>query len=124
MTDVSLQEHLESRMDEMEKRHLAEMAGLKELMEARFFAQETAVKKSEDAYNSRFALANEFRTAMSDLSATFATRTTVDEKTQRINEIEKRLARIDGQFATWAVALAVLSFVISVIARFIDLGGA
>lgn len=124
MTDVSLQEHLESRMDEMEKRHLAEMMGLKELMEARFFAQETAVKKSEDAYNSRFALANEFRTAMSDLSATFATRTTVDEKTQRINEIEKRLARIDGQFATWAVALAVLSFVISVIARFIDLGGA
>lgn len=124
---VSQKEYFEALLVQHEQRHKAEMDGLKELMEARFLAQQTAVDKSEEAYNSRFALANEFRDAMKDLSGTFATKKTVDEKvdemSRRFSVIEQWQARTNGQFATWGIALTVLTTVIAIVGRFVNLGG-
>lgn len=126
-TAVSLREHFEALMVAQEQRHQADMAGLKELMDTRFVAQETAVIKSEDSYNSRFALANEFRSAMSDLSGTFATKKTVDEKSEesgrRIGAIENRLANLDGRMIGYSAGVGLVVLIISIATQLINFGG-
>lgn len=126
LDEVSVKEYFDMRFAEEEKKRAAELANLKELMYSNFRAQETAILKSEDSYNNRFALANEFRSAMSDLSGTFATKKTVEEKSEesarRIGIVENRMARLDGQLVTWGAVLTVLAAVISIVGRFVNLG--
>jgi hypothetical protein len=110
-----------------------------------------AVEKQEKAYDIRFANVNEWRQTFGDLVSKGATREYVDarlaEQDRRLAAIETKQAaiaaaiadinglkeavadlkqwqsRINGQFAVWAVVLTLLSAVIAILARFINLGG-
>lgn len=138
MTDIALREYFEMLLDQSEKRNVERVvalekqttllvAGLKELAASQLKAQEIAIEKSAAQYDSRFALANEFRNAMSDLSGTFITKNVVDEKFEsgsiRIGLLEQRLANIDGRIIGYSAGIGVVVLIISIVSQLLNIGG-
>ena len=105
--NVALKEYIEQRLDDFEK-----------LVDEKFASVAKATDKSEAAYNSRFALANEFRQAMSDLSGTFITRDVHDTLKERVSILENKQSNLDGKIVGWSVGVGFIVTVINLIITF------
>lgn len=104
-----------------------DLARLEQLMEARMMAQATAVMKSEDAYNARFASANEFRASLDDMTRNMVNRDYVDtrfnEHSRRTNAVENRLANYDGRALGYSAGIGIVVLIISIATQLVGLGG-
>ena len=105
--NVALRDYIEQRLTDFEK-----------LMEAKFASVKRATDKSEAAYEARFASANEFRQAMSDLSGTFVTREIHEALKERLNVIENKQSNMDGKIVGWSVGVSFIVTLINLIISF------
>jgi chromosome segregation ATPase len=129
LPSVTLRDYIERVIGETEEKNKEriralerQVADLERLLESRMRAQAMAVDKAAAGYDARFASANEFRQAMQDLSATFATRENIDQRLtengRRLNAIESRLSNLDGRIVGWSAGVGFLVLVITLIIQF------
>lgn len=101
----ALREHLQALAAAADRRY-----------EQRFDAQEKAVDAALTAANQRLNVMNEFRGALTDQAATFATRIEVDQRLatndEKLSAVVGRLDRIEGRTSGissgWGVLLGVV----------------
>jgi len=84
---VSLRVHLETRLDEMDRRFTAALTAQDKAVQIAMIASEKAVAKAETAAERRFESVNEFRAQLADQAATFMPRA---EAEQRIAALAER----------------------------------
>jgi hypothetical protein len=72
--EVSLRDHLESMMEERDKRYDQRFEDSKEAISAALAASKEAVVKAELATEKRFDAVNEFRGALSDAQSRYITK--------------------------------------------------
>ena len=92
---------------------------LKEYVDTRFRASETAINKAEDAATKRFEGLNELRAAMMDQQSNFASKESVAALNQRIdhlnNMIEGMIARSSGGGHMLTLMIAIAAVIVSVV---------
>lgn len=90
-------------------------------------AQAVAIIKSEDAYNARFASANEFRASLDDMTRQMVTREFVDTRLEgvdhRVGQVENRLSNYDGRILGTSAGIGLVVLIISIVAQLLGLGG-
>lgn len=126
MNDVTLKEHIERALSERDERYRErlrdlerQIAALERLIDSRLEAYQVAVKKSEDAYNERFASANEFRQSLKDLSSTFVSRAELarsfEAVDRRLNVIENWRSKVDGRILGYSAGAGAIVLIITII---------
>jgi hypothetical protein len=92
-TEISLEKHLESRLD-----------GIVALIEARFTSIQRAVDKAEQAMNDRLEGMNEFRDTLRDQAAKFATVIQLEDRMTaalaQVSRVEERLRELERNAVT------------------------
>lgn len=103
MTDLSLREYVDMRLEELDKRY-----------SNRFVSQEMAIGKAEDSLRERLASMNEFRAAMNDQSKHFITRAEHDKLDNELRVLQRDKANLDGRISVTVIAAStIVSFIIS-----------
>ena len=93
-------------------------------------AAQVAVAKAEGAMEKRLEGMNEFRDSLRDQNSTFATKESVEERTdlihrerrqsdERLGELELRIARAEGRAAAYTVAVGIFVSIVAIAARFL-----
>ena len=90
----TLREHLTALIAELDRRDEQRFLAQEKAVEAALAAAKEAVLKAEAASERRFEAVNEFRAVLTDQSATFVTRTEVD---QRLLSMGEKLEAVQGQ---------------------------
>jgi hypothetical protein len=103
---VSLRDYLEAMIGELDKRIVGQIQDRDVRIELALSAAKEAVTKSEDAYNKRFQLLNEFRGQSQDEQRKFALKALVDAErdTQdaRVGRLETTVATLQGRAIAFA----------------------
>ena len=97
MTDISLKEYLDRRLDD-----------LKASVNERFGLADSAVAKAERTMNERLNSMNEFRDALKDQANRMATRIEVEKVEAELNELRRAKANLDGRLLVISVFGSVL----------------
>jgi hypothetical protein len=123
--DVALKEYIDRLFEEQEKQNIARYTALEKLVLSKFEAMNKAIDKSDKAYDARFLLANEFRQAMSDLTATFITREAESiihkEQERRMNSVERSISKMDGRTIGYSAGIGLVVLIISIVIQFVNL---
>ena len=90
----TLRAHLTALIAELDRRVEQRFLAQEKAVEAALAAAKEAVLKAEAASERRFEAVNEFRAVLTDQSATFVTRTEVD---QRLLSMGEKLEAVQGQ---------------------------
>ncbi len=119
MTDISLKEYFDSRLEEQDKRNAQRFDAQEKAVGAALAASEKAVLKAEGAAEKRFESVNEFRGALDDRQRTLMPRT---EAELRLNVLEDWIKTRGGEssgFKTgWALAIGIILFAVAVVGWF------
>lgn len=133
--DVSLREHLETLVAELDKRHqqrfAAQQVALKDALlsqekavSAALAAAKEAVVKAEIASEKRFDAVNEFRQTLSDQTATFIPRAEAmikfDGLDKAIDELktsrDTSVGKIEGSDKSWGVIITIITVGLAILA--------
>jgi hypothetical protein len=107
--EVSLREHIEITLHEMDRRY-----------EQRFAASENAVAKAERGINERLNSMNEFRDALRDQANRMATRIELERVDLMVQELQRAKANFDGRLIAMAGGLSIgTSILIWALARLV-----
>lgn len=127
-----LEKTIDKRMAESDKRYQERIRAverdilrLQELVDAKMAAQAMALEKSEDAYNARFANANEFRASLEDFANRSVSRDYVDTRfnslIERVGLLESRISNIDGRIIGYSAGIGAVVLIIAVIIELMGL---
>jgi hypothetical protein len=93
----------------------------------RFAAQQEAIRKAEISVNDRLAVMNEFRGALGDQAATYATRVEMAALRELVRALEKRADTLEGRSkglgAGWGFLVGGIGIVAAVIGLVVRLSG-
>lgn len=105
-TVATLQAHLNTRIDELDRRLTGQIQNEAEKARMNLRAAEEAISKAEKATELRFTSVNEFRATLSDQANTLIPRAEVlayfQRLTDQMNNVQSRLDRIEGTKANAA----------------------
>jgi hypothetical protein len=133
-TLATLKEHLEARIDNLDRLTDAKFITFRTLMDAEservvlaLNSADKAVTKAETATEKRFESVNEFRATLSEQSATFLTRNEYDSAhthlSQQVIALQDRLnlaeGRSRGASAIWVYALGAIATFTTVASLFL-----
>jgi len=99
---ASLKEHLDSRIDAVERAAVLALAG-----------SDKATQKAEISVDERLKAMNEFRAALADQATTFASKEAVEF---RLAAIDKQLAMLAGRTQGVGMSMATLVQIVSTLA--------
>ena len=95
MTNVSLKEYIDRRIDELDQRLLD-----------RFTQSDSSVAKAERTMNERLNSMNEFRDALRDQANRMATRAEVEKMNEEIQELRRAKSNLDGRMVILNVTVS------------------
>jgi len=110
---ASLKEHLDSRINSVEKAVVTAMAASEKATAAAMAASEKAISKAEAAAEKRSDAANEIRQAMIDQQAHFADK---DQTDFRLSALSKQLDLIAGRSQGVGLSMSALVQIVSTLA--------
>lgn len=105
MSDIALKEHLERRLDDLDRRY-----------EQRFELNELALTKAERSMSDRLAGMNEFREALKDQSSRMITRTEHERLADLVQELRQTHANLEGRlFVLPLLVSGIASIIVSLV---------
>jgi hypothetical protein len=103
VSEIPLRDYIERRLEDLDRRY-----------EQRFTDSQSAITKAERAINDRLAGMNEFRDALKDQSSRMATRLEMEALAERVAELRRAKAHVDGRLVMLAVVVsAIVSWVVT-----------
>lgn len=125
-TVATLKTHLDTRIDDLDRRLTGMIASESEKARMNLRASEDAINKAEKATELRFQSVNEFRATLSDQANMLIPRTEVLAYFQRLAEqmasLQSRLDRLEGSSGHTSVAWGYVFAVIGSIAAIVMAG--
>lgn len=120
-------EHVETRIQELEKLTFSSLDNLERTMTSQFQSQQKAVEVANQAMQARLAGVNEFRAAMGDQIATYIPRSTAEakfkEQERRITSLERSLSEFNGRLIGYTAGMGAVVLIISIVSQLLNLGG-
>ncbi len=115
MSDVSLKEYFDRRVDDLDKRVDRRILDLETRYGQHFDLNDTAINKAERAVNARLESMNEIREAMKDQSSKMATRVELDLVSIQVQELRRDKANLDGRLAMLSIGVSIIVSILTVV---------